>query len=239
MKLKGAQLSKVVGCVQNFLNKELKAGRLVRDKNKLYDTDNEINKAWLVKRNVNPDSINMVGKKIKKKKLKAVKSNTGKVLEKKKLEVLLDTGAESEEGNFEDLTGLPDELLGQTIRQLSLKFGGFAGIKNYVDVLDKLMSARKKDIDAQEKRKELVSKDFVEYLKGYIDSLMNQLFDYAEAAQIDIIPLVQADPEKAVLKIPEILRKNFQKLAVQTQKQMSREIKNHNKERVKEEEEKK
>jgi hypothetical protein len=99
-------------------------------------------------------------------------------------------------------------------------------LKLYVDVLDKLMSARKKDIDAMERRRELVPRNFFEYLRTYINTMNNQLFDFADSCTVDIIALIKSDEKKAKIKIPEYLRKNYSRFMTETIKRIDKEIKN-------------
>jgi len=231
MKFKGVTLAELVNVKPPYLVKEVRRGRLIKGDDRKYDSNNPVNRNWLISKNINPDKLDHVATQVQKKQLDKLKKPRPPVVKTKQIEKVLEKHAPSDPGDFGIICGLPDEMLDMTIRQLVLRHTSIEGVKLYVDTLDKLMSARKKDIDAQEKTKDLVSKDFIEHLKSFVDTLMNQLFDYCESAPMEIIPFVKADPDAAKIKLPEMMKKTFTKLAQETQRQIKREINKYSKDR--------
>lgn len=234
MKIKGTALARAAGVKLPFLNKELKKGNLVRDEQKFYDLEDFTNRDWLVRRGGNPDDINQVEKIPVKPKIKPPVSVEIPEKNNDSLPTLPEIEIDSNSGNFDIVSGIPEKMLDMTIRELVLQYQGNTGLKSYVDILDKLMSARTKDLKIQEIRKDLVPKDFILHLKSFVDNFVELLFDYAETLPLTIIPLVQADPEKAKKEIPEKLISNFSKFADQTKRQMTREINKLNNKKEKE-----
>ena len=110
--------------------------------------------------------------------------------------------------DFENITGLPQRMMNLTVFQLVKKFGGELQLKGWADILSKLMTAMEKDQKYQERRNQLIEKDFViSNVFKYLDVFMDAVFDMAEAQTEVIISLVQSDPETARKEIP-LLRKN-------------------------------
>lgn len=222
MKVKASDIARVSENSKANISQETKRKNLVRGSDKKYDLKNVVNKSWLQQRNLNEKDFTDVGSKSKKKTKPLKKSDSG---QKKKVKKNVKKVKIESISDFESLSGLPDKYMDMTIKQIIFKHGDLATFKLYVDVLEKLMSARKKDIEASEKRNQLIPRSTVEFLKAYIDIFTNQLFDYAESAGIEIIPLVLADPEKAKKKLPNVLIKIFSKLAKETKRKINLELK--------------
>lgn len=123
------------------------------------------------------------------------------------------------EADFENTTGLPARMMNMTMFELVKRYGGEMQLKGWADILNKLMAAMEKDQKSQERRNELVEKDFIiSNVIKYVDFFMNALFDLAEGQTEEIISLVLSDEKSARKKIPEIRRNSYTKISKETKK---------------------
>ena len=89
------------------------------------------------------------------------------------------------------------------------------------------MSANEKDQKIQERRLELIEKDFViSRLFSYLETLSSRLFDYTENIPVSIIALVKSDADNLEFKIKEQMRKDFSTLLQDTKENINRELEN-------------
>ena len=216
------------------LANEVKRGNLIRDEKKNFDLNNSKNRDWCIRHGINPDTCKAQDKQTvkvrtatnKKQSVSADAVEIKKPTNKRPQLPKAETQFPLAEEEFINLTGLAAEMQKLNLNQLVFRYGGPMQLKGWVDILDKLMSAQKKDVDIQEKRKDLVPRQFVEFLKSYVNTYNNQLFDYAEGCTSEIIAMIKTDPKKAKIEIPEMLRKNFSKLAQETIKRIDKDVKN-------------
>jgi hypothetical protein len=132
--------------------------------------------------------------------------------------------------------GIPERLLGLTLMQVCVQYGGVMGLKSYVDILNTLMSAAKRDVELQEKKRQLIEKDFVlSHVFQFIDTIMNQMFDYPESVIDEIISIVKTDESKAREKIPVKIQADIGKIIKNNKKMIIKEIENARKKRHTEE----
>jgi transcriptional regulator with XRE-family HTH domain len=201
MKLTQAQIARLTGNSQAYISKLCREKML--DKNNL-DTKNEALQDFLLSNSIDPASI------------------------KKAPGGGFDYRAPGEDGSDPtSVLGLSEKYLNMTIRELVTKHGDIAKLKAYVDILNKLLSSHKIDVDIQMKRGELLPRSFFEYLISYVNNYNQQLFDFATAVAVEIIPLVKNNEREAHIKIPELLKKNFSKYADNTIKTMKKELKKY------------
>ena len=209
------------------LANEVKRGNLIRDEKKNFDLNNSKNRDWCIRHGINPDTCKSQQKEIEvKEPVKTEKPKIKNSQNKRSQLPKTETQFPLAEEEFINLTGLAAEMQKLNLNQLVFRYGGPMQLKGWVDILDKLMSAQKKDVDIQEKRKDLVPRQFVEFLKSYVNTYNNQLFDYAEGCTSEIVALIKTDPKKAKIEIPEMLRRNFSKLAQETIKRIDKDVKN-------------
>lgn len=91
------------------------------------------------------------------------------------------------ESEFENLTGLPSKLMNWPLKEIVLKYGGQMQLDTYSKILSRLMSTALQDQKMQERRLELIEKDFViSGIFSYMNILSENLFDLAES-QTEII----------------------------------------------------
>jgi hypothetical protein len=115
--------------------------------------------------------------------------------------------------DISEYAGLPQHLLGLTLRELVTKFKGLPGMQDYVKMLKDLSAADERDQKVRERRLQLIEKDFViARLIQYLDTLMKQLLEYPESVVDGIIDLVQAVGGAARLDVSRKLETGISKI---------------------------
>ena len=100
-----------------------------------------------------------------------------------------------------ELSGLPEYMLGLTIRELVVRYNGIVNLQGYVKTLKELMIAAEKDQRIKERQQAKIDKDFVQSkLFGYVDNVMNQLLDYPLGTVDQIIAFVKSLSDDESLK---------------------------------------
>lgn len=226
MKVKAKDLAREGGVGAPSVANDVRRGNLTRDEKKFFDLDNPLNQDWCIRKGINPKT----GKKsgsitAKPTKEKPQKKKSGQ--DKKKTKEVEQYEPEPiQESDLTSLTGLPEKMLNMSIRGLVMQYGAPMQLKGYVEILDKIMSAQKKDVDIQQKRKDLIPIELVEYLKTFIDVFINQIFDTAPGIVREIIALAKADEKNAKIKGTKLLTRDVSKIAVETKKRINKEIRN-------------
>jgi len=126
---------------------------------------------------------------------------------------------------FEDMTGLPAKMMKISMKTLVLKYGGAMQLKNWADILNKLMTASEKELKMAERRIELIDKDFViARLFSYLETLSQQLFDYPESEVDNVIALAMADGKKTRITIIDNMKKSLGIIIQETKNNINREL---------------
>ncbi len=243
MIVNGSKLAHAAGCTRANVANEFKKGLLTRDAKGKYNTTDPINSAWLRARGVNPENLtSLVGADAEKIRQTHKRNPGGRKGKPKPRDAKPEPPPASEPeppraeilpavaaADFETLTGLPERLGNLTLRQLAMQYGAQMQLKGYVDILNTLMAAQKKDVEIQERRNILIEKDFVSaHLFQYLDIMHNQLFDWPESAIDDFIAKIKADEKAARLQVPEKMRKDFSRMINEARKNIKRELKKLN-----------
>lgn len=125
----------------------------------------------------------------------------------------------------DDITGLPKKMLSMTIRQLISRYNDPHQIKIWAEILSKLMSANEKDQKIQEKRIELIKKDFVtSRVFSYLETLSLQLFDYPESIIDNTIAVIKSEENNARISIVNEMKNDFGQLIKEAKSNITREI---------------
>jgi len=219
--IKAVSIARLAGVKKQYVSTEKEKGNLIIDKNRMFDIDNPINADWLRRRGVDMDQLKKTAEaETEKKKLSDAKkksSSTGR--KKKEVAKINKASGRMSEADFESLTGLPYKLHNLTIEQLAMQYGAQMHLKSYIDILNVLMSAMKKDVEIQVRRAELIDRDLVNaHIFQFLDVLLNQFFDWPESIIDGVIAEARADEKMARLKLPEKFRKDFSKIVKQTKK---------------------
>ncbi|GHV91315.1 hypothetical protein AGMMS50268_18180 [Spirochaetia bacterium] len=160
-----------------MISRKIKNGTLIRNTAGFLDTENPVNSRYASRRRLKSNN----------QALESVDVEAGK----KPPPIDFTSISEYEIAEY---AGLPQRLLGLTLRELVIKFKGMDGMDRYVKMLRDLSAADEKDQKVQERRLQLVEKDFViARLFQYLDVLMRQILEYPESAVDGIIALVQAE----------------------------------------------
>jgi len=165
---------------------------------------------------VEPEKIKERAIEIGTKTIKAIESYTG---EQPKTKI--------DEVEFENITGLPARMMKLNLKNLVVRYGGPMMLKSWADILVKIMSANEKDQKIQERRLELIQKDFViSRLFMFLETLSSRIFDYTENIPVEIIALVKSGVDDIEIEIKKRMRKDFSILLKDTKENITRELEN-------------
>ncbi len=240
-----AQLGKIAGLKRQAIYNAVRRGQIIINSAKMVDTQNKTNSEWLMTHGITQQKIDQFLSEIqeneKPKQESQPGSNPNPRNQRKQLEKPIDIrsdknqpqtryvngGSEVEEMDFESITGLPSRMMSLTIKELVMKYGGPMMLDQWSKILQRLMMSEEKDIKAQERRQELIEKDFVvSQVFSYLSVLSDNLFDLAESKTDIIISAANADPEKAKKTVRDMLLKDFSTIINNTKRSVNNSIKN-------------
>lgn len=251
-----SQFAKIAGVKRQAVYMAVKRNNIVINSAKLIDTENKQNVAWLRSHGKSEKDVIQyladIQQKEKKPKIKKVRSNPiPKIREKLKkkqvqvepektqiiqeyIEPKLQDDDENQNENkgqdeidFENVTGLPARMMDLNIKQLVMRYGGPMMLDSWSKILQRLMSANEKDQKIQERRLELIEKDFViARLFSYLETLSSRLFDYTENIPVELIALVRSGADNIEFQIKEKMRHDFSILIKDTKENINRELEN-------------
>lgn len=155
---------------------------------------------------------------------------TEKVVSQKKIESKMqktDNDNVNFDDDFENVSGLPEEMMNLNLKQLVRKYGGPMMLKNWVDILNKLMQANERDQKIQEKKLDLIDKDFVtSRLFSYVEVLHNQIFNVPLSISDHIIAMCASDNSNIRIEIVEYLKSEIETLIKDAKKNINNELDN-------------
>ena len=208
MEWKQADLCKQHNLDPSTLSKAIKRGAVVKNAAGLIDDENTINKIFLAKRRIKDTS--------------AALADDGKNAERvvKKIDFTA-----FDDYEIAEHAGLPKKLLGMNIRELVIKFKGLDGLERYVKMLRDLAAADEKDQKTQERRLQLVEKDFIiARVFSFLDVLMRQLLEHPEGIVDGIIALVQSEGTAARQEIVRTMEKAISNIIKDAKAQVIKEL---------------
>lgn len=225
MELKGSDIARLLNISSAAITQKANEGKLIKNINGKYDIENNVNSNFLTSHGISKIKIEELQLiKIKKssdqKAIKNTKNKDTSEQEAKKEEIKQkeagavdiiskekDIEKDIEEENFSDriefenITGLPAKLMKLNLKQLVSRYGGPMMLKTWADILNKIMNSNEKDQRIQERRQELIDKDFViSRLFSYLETLNNQFFDFPAGAVYNIIALILSSITKSIDK---------------------------------------
>lgn len=249
MELKQKQLSDIIGINRAAITMAVKRGHLEKNSAGLIDTQNAKNQVWLTTRGFSEQRIQAGLNEIQNKQDQEQKTITPsnpitelkQIIAKKQTQI--ETGKnplntyeqegiekpkkEIDDADFENCTGLPARMMDLTIKELVVKYGGPMMLDSWSKILQRLMAANEKDQKIQERRLELIEKDFViSSVITYMNILSDRIFDLAESQNKIIISSVRSDPEKAEAIIKDMRLKAYSKIIKETKRAIEQAIKN-------------
>jgi hypothetical protein len=208
MEYKQADFCKAYGIEPSTVSKAVKRGALQKNTAGLIDDENVLNKTFLAKYRLkgNREALADDGK------------NAERIIKQADFSAFDDY-------EIAEHTGLPKKLLSMTIRELVLKFKGLDGIERYVKMLRDLSAADEKDQKTQERRLQLVEKDFIiAHVFSYLDGLMRQLLEWPEGAVDGIIALVQSEGGAARKDVSRVMEKGIVDIIKDAKSQVVKEL---------------
>lgn len=186
----------------------IKRGALQKNAADLLDDESTVNKLFLAKRQL--------------KNVNEALADDGKNVERvtKKIDF-----ADLDEYELADHAGLPKKLLNMTIRDLVIKFKGLDGLERYVKMLRDLAAADEKDQKTQERRLQLVEKDFIiARVFQLIDDIIKQILEYPAGAAPGIIALALSSGEAAHNEIIKVMEKGLSNIIKDAKTQIIKEL---------------
>lgn len=230
MEIRATKIANYFGLSKPAITNATKKGKLRKNEKGLYDLNNDTNQKWLISKGFDFNNVNdlITGSKKFEKIKEKPKQDLEIIIEKESILEKTNINSENiENKDFETLSGIPEKYANMTIKELVLLHGGPLGLKIYVEILDKIFSANKKDVEIQERRRVLIEKDFVvNHLFTYIDVFMSKIFDYPESVIEKEIAEIKTDEDKARIEIPKMHRDNFSKIAKEIRKKIKEQLKN-------------
>jgi hypothetical protein len=208
MEYKQADFCKTYNLLPSTVTMAIKRGALQKNAADLLDDENTINKLFLAKRRL--------------KNTNEALADDGKNAERiaKKIDF-----AALDDYELADHAGLPKKLLGMTIRDLVIRFKGLDGLERYVKMLRDLAAADEKDQKTQERRLQLVEKDFIiARVFQFIDDILKQILEYPTGVVAGIIALVLSAGEGARNEIIKELEKGLGNIIKDVKSQIIKEL---------------
>jgi len=246
--IKPAQLAKIAGLKRQAVYNAIRRGNIISNSAGLVDTQNKKNMDWMLNHNVSEKNVNQylyeIQNREKKQKESKVISNPLPDIRKNNKKKPLDIEPEKidiiqkyiepkqenklhDELEFENISGLPSEVMNLKLFELVKRHGGPMMLTGWSLILQRIMSAQQMEQKIKERRLELVEKDFViSRLMLYLETLSSQLFDYTESFPIRAISLVKSDVDSMELHIKQQMRKDFSILIKDTKERLNKELEN-------------
>lgn len=228
MQLKGTDLAKLMKVARQHIYVNVSRGNLVKNNKNLYDTDDPINKEYLLNHGVSKKDIdNYVLSKSEKKTKKVKKEKPSQEKIEKKSEIVSNVDEEVSEEDIIDKAGLPEEMLSLTIYELVSRYGGQYKLEKWASILQKLTTSQKTQVAIERDRLKLIEKDFIiSQCFKFVDEFINKILDSIDAQNEIIFSLAKSGDDEAKIKIKKMMIDNYSKLAKQTKTIITNNIQN-------------
>jgi hypothetical protein len=208
MEYKQANFCKTYDLEPSTVSKAIKRGALQKNTAGLIDDENTLNKVFLSKRRLRLTTEAL--------------SDDGNNAER--ITKQIDFSAIDDE-EIAKHAGLPRKLLEMTIRELVIKFKGLEGLERYIKMLRDLAAADEKDQKTQERRLQLVEKDFmIARVIQFLDVLMKQLLEWPDGAVDGIIATVQSEGAASRRDVTRLMEKGITEIIKDAKGQVIKEI---------------
>ncbi|GHU28957.1 hypothetical protein FACS1894164_21280 [Spirochaetia bacterium] len=176
MEMRRSEFSRHCGVSDPAIAKAIKTGTVIINSAGMVDPDNTINiKYWEKQRRAGKVAVSRSAK------TKDI-PHPGKTPE-----VYVD------DYELAERAGVPRRLLKMTLRELVSNYRDIENIRDYVKILRDLTASDEKEIKIQERRSQLIEKDYVvAQVFQYLDVLMRQLLEFPESVADGIVSSVQS-----------------------------------------------
>ncbi|MCL2381014.1 MAG: hypothetical protein FWC64_05400 [Treponema sp.] len=193
-----AEFARICGVAPSVIARKIRNNTLIRNAAGLLDTENPVNSRYAARRRLKTNAA-------------ALEENASDV-DRRPVAPPVDFSRISDH-EISEYAGLPQRLLGLTLRELVIKFKGLPGMQEYVRMLKDLASADERDQKVRERRLQLIEKDFaISQLIQYLETLMKQILEYPKSVTDEIIALVQAQGGAARLDVIRKLEAGLSKI---------------------------
>lgn len=203
MEVNQARFARIAGVSRPGINQAISRGRLVISGNGTLDTNNPLNRDYLEKHQWKQTS-------------KTEEPPTAPGTERIPARVphLYSPPAAvrhaMSDAQVASASGVAEEMLGFTIRELIMQHGTINGIERYVKILRDLTTADEKDQRMQERRGVQIPRDFVtSHVFTLLEQMMNKLLDVPARIVDSLIAHVMSDDDDARQKIINEIRDNL------------------------------
>ena len=127
--------------------------------------------------------------------------------------------------DFGTTEGLSEIMQTMTLKQLTTRYGGIPGVERFAKILQTLAVTSEKEQRIQERRQELIPKDFVTArLFGYVDQLMNKLLDWPEGAVDTIIAKVLSNQQECRGELVNYMKDNLSRCICDAKSHITSEL---------------
>jgi hypothetical protein len=206
--VKPAEFARQAGVAASVISRKISNKTLIRNNAGFLDTDNPVNARYLSKRRLKANNAD----------LEDDGNAANRVIKNTDFSAMADS-------EIAEHAGLPQRLLKMTIRELVIKYRGLDGIDRYIKMLRDLTAADEKDQKVQERRLQLVEKDFVTArVIEYLNVLMKQLLEYPGSAVDGIISLVQSEGSASRQEVTRMMESGLSKIIKGSKEQVVKEM---------------
>jgi len=237
MEVTQAEFARMCGVKPPSISEKIKNGTLIINSGKKLDTDNPVNRNYLTakqnKLQFEIQTQNFATQQSAPHQLKAQPSKNsvvkpGRVFTPETAASFSALNSASTAAGAPEYTitaGLTDAMLNMTLLQLITRYGGVAGIERFAKILQTLTTANEKELRLQERRQELVPKDFVtSRLFGYVDQLMNKLLDWPEGIVDTLIAKALASKQEARTELINYMRDGLTRCICDAKQHIANEL---------------
>ncbi|EPF37664.1 hypothetical protein [Treponema denticola] len=213
MEVLPAEFARQAGVTRQSISAKIKNGTLILNSAGKLDTENPVNAGYLNMKRQQTEATHVIKS-----------ENTGG-----QVNVASRIGIPSVRNYTDEMAaqriGVPAELLGLSLKDLVLRYGGILPLEKHAKVLKILTESAEKDLKMKERRLALVDKDFViSRLFQYVDNLMIQFLEYPESVADDLIARVLAEREDSRQTIIETMKMGFSKIIGGAKEQIISEL---------------
>jgi len=208
-----SDFARICGVAASVISRKIKNNTLVRNAAGLLDTENPVNARYAARRRLKNNAAAL-----------EAADPASPAEDKRPIPQPVDFTQMSDR-EISEHAGLPQRLLGLTLRQLVKEFKGLPGMQDYVRMLKDMTVTDEREQKVRERRLQLVEKDFITARQiQYLDSLMRQLLEYPESAVDEIIALVQAEGNAARLDVSRKLEAGISKIIKNSKDELVKEL---------------
>lgn len=210
------------------ISKKIKSGTLILNSGGKLDTDNPINRQYLVRKQARFQagiSAGNLATEANKPGFELAAQAAGvmpELVQSATTHVSTDGGTDAMR-----ISGAANEALNMTLRELIITRGGgtIDGVEKFSKILRDLVTADEKDQKLQERRLLQIPKDFVvSRLFNFVDQLMNKLLDVPESITDQVIAYVQAGGDAMRQNVINLISDNVSRCIAGTKEHIIAEL---------------